>query len=143
MMQPDVAGYRELLFLYYFGLFGSSIGWHVNESPSVSESLSPTGYFVWLSILGVGGVFGSVGVLRRKHPLELVGLVACVGALAVYMLALVFADPLKDDAGVNWGLACLILALGLSCTIRARVIWHQMTVRERVRREIGDAEQSR
>lgn len=139
MTQTDVSGYRELLFLYYLGMFGASVGWTVNPSLPLSLSLTQVGYTIWVLFLGVGGAAGMVAVAGRHHAVELVALTSLAGALMTHAIALVFATRLLQPNGVNWGLACLSIALALSCVIRGVVVWHQLSVRERVRKEIDDA----
>lgn len=132
--RDSLTGYRLVLYSCYsiHGLAG--LAFLIRKSPTLGAALDIGWYQVWAGLLIGGGIAGLVGLTMKtvvSHYVEAVALIALFGALLVFVLALAFADSLRDTSGPNVGLMLLLLGSMMAMVSRALVLRNQIRIRER------------
>ena len=136
MNRDDIPYYRPILMAIYGTSITAGIGFLINESPTMAQALNQTGYMAWTSLFIFGGTVGVGSVLKRWKPLEVVALLGLVGAVVTFIIAILFSRTLREQDGINFGMAgVLIITLLLIC-LRALVLHDQIRIRDKTSREI-------
>lgn len=128
--------YRPILMVIYGTGITTGAGFLINESPTLARSLDAPWYPIWATLFIFGGVIGLVSVFRRWKPMEAVGLLSLAGAVMVFLVAILFSQPLREQDGVNFGMAGLLSITLLLFSLRAVVLRHQIRIREQKSEEI-------
>lgn len=129
-----MAGYRAVLYGCYASYAMAGVAFQIRPPPTLNNALESGWYAIWAALFSVGGIIGLVGAVskhRGSHYVEGIGLMSIGGAMLVYMLALLLAEPLRESSGVNIGLTLFICGSLAALISRAIVLRNQIQIRER------------
>lgn len=136
-----MAEYRAVLYGCYASYAMAGVAFQIRPSPTLNVALQSGWYAIWAGLFSVGGVIGLAGAIskhRGSHYVEGIGLMSIGGAMLVYVLALLFAEALRQSSGVNIGLTLLLCGSMTALISRAIVLRNQIKIRERESKVILD-----
>ena len=128
MDRDSVIGYKPLLYGIYAIYALAGVGFVTDPSPRMTSMLEPLQYNLWAGFLLVGGVLGALGSILSKHYVEGVALIALIGGLVVYTVALMFTTGPPGSLG----LPLLIVSSIGTLAARGVIVRHQIQIRARL-----------
>lgn len=130
MNRDTIPYYRPVLLVIYGTGVTSGAGFLINQSPTLSRALDARGYVAWAALFIFGGIVGLVSVARKWKPLEAVALISLGGGVLVIVVAILFSQPLREQDGVNIGMAGLLSVTLLLMILRGLVLHQQIRIRD-------------